>query len=69
MRNTERSGNTVFTNAFSSWALFRSCPKGFSITTRRHGLGWPAGESTGCARPFLDSCSSTIGKSLGGIDR
>ena len=40
------SGNTAFSIAFSSRALARSWPNGFSITTRRHGrapaLGSPA---------------------------
>ena len=34
MRNTDSSGNTLFTTAFSSRALARSCPNGFSMTTR-----------------------------------
>ncbi|SHY34911.1 Uncharacterised protein [Mycobacteroides abscessus subsp. abscessus] len=63
MRKTDSSGKTSLTTALSSRALARSWPKGFSITTRRHA------PSTGCARPDLDSCSQTVGKAFGGIDR
>ena len=34
MRNTDSSGNTLLTTLLSSWALCRSWPNGFSITTR-----------------------------------
>jgi hypothetical protein len=48
MRNTDSAGNTAFRMSFSSRALFRSWPNGFSITTRRHGrrsdqASWPGG--------------------------
>ena len=38
MRNTESGPNTEFSTWFSSCALARSWPKGFSTTTRRQGL-------------------------------
>ena len=55
MRNTDSSGKTV-DDLVELWALSRSWPNGFSMTTRRHrsGSGW--------ASPDLVSCSHTVGK-------
>ena len=63
MRNTESGGKTDSTTSFSSRAVFRSLPNGFSMTTRRH---WPSRCS---ARPERFSCSVTSGNDFGGIDR
>ncbi|CFR88296.1 Uncharacterised protein [Mycobacterium tuberculosis] len=63
MRKTASSGKTALTALFSSRALARSWPNGFSITTRLHRS--PCGR----ARPDLCSCSHTTGKDLGGIAR
>ncbi len=64
MRNTDDSGNTLLTTPLSSSALLRSCPNGFSMTTR---LQLPSGLS---ASPDFDSCSQTWGgNAFGGIDR
>ena len=63
MRNTDDSGNTALTMALSSFADCRSWPNGFSITTRRQ-LS-PSSD----ANPLRSSCSQTVGKALGGIDR
>ena len=63
MRNTASGGNTDATTSFSSIAVFRSDPKGFSMTTRRH---WPRFCSV---RPERLSCSVTTGNDFGGIDR
>ena len=63
MRNTESSGKTSLTMPLSSIADFRSCPNGFSMTTRRH--WWPF-----CAdSPERASCLHTTGNALGGIER
>ena len=64
MRNTELSGKTALVIALSSWALRRSCPKGFSITTRRQ-------ESRADRPPGRSACScwTTTGKNFGGTDR
>ena len=64
MRNTDSGGNTSETIAFSSCALFRSWPNGFSTTTRRQrACGWFS------ARPCSLSWPITSGKNRGGIDR
>ena len=63
MRNTESGGKTDSTTSFSSRAVFRSEPNGFSMTTRRH---WPS-LLLGEAGPR--SCSVTSGNDFGGIDR
>jgi len=63
MRNTDSSGKTSLTISLSSRALFRSCPNGFSITTRRHSCGW------GWDSPARESCLHTTGNALGGMDR
>ncbi len=63
MRNTESAGKTFSTMALSSRADVRSCPNGFSMTTRRHE---PA---CGVDRPERSSCSQTVAKNDGGIDR
>ena len=63
MRKTESSGKTSLTIPFSSMAERRSCPNGFSMTTRRH---W----SPSCAdSPERASCLSTTGNAPGGMDR
>ncbi len=57
MRNTELAGNTALSRSFSSLALSRSWPNGFSMTTRRHGRAPPLGDcSGGSARPERLSC-------------
>ena len=63
MRNTDPDENTSPTMRLSSWALARSWPNGFSITTRRHAWGRSS------ARPEVFRCSRTTGNSPGGIDR
>ena len=63
MRNTDSSGKTSLTIAFSSSALFRSWPNGFSMTTRRHC------SPSACASPDRASCLITTGNAPGGIDR
>ena len=68
MRNTDSSGNTSLTISLSSIAESRSCPNGFSMTTRRH--WWPFSPELFCAdSPERASCLQTTGKSDGGIDR
>ncbi len=70
MRKTDSGGKTASTIAFSSRAESRSRPNGFSITTRRHGAGPPeAGAGPGSDSPDRLSCSTTVGKNFGGIDR
>ncbi len=63
MRKTESGGKTPSTMALSSWALSRSCPKGFSITTRRQVPG------RGSDRPLACSRSHTGANHAGGMDR
>ena len=63
MRNTDSSGNTSLTISLSSIADSRSCPNGFSITTRRH---W---SPSWADRPDRASCLHTTGNDDGGIDR
>jgi hypothetical protein len=58
MRKTRSSGKTVWRTRLSSRADSRSCPNGFSMTTRA-----PS------AAPDLPSCSMTVAKSDGGIAR
>ena len=55
MRNTDPGGKTPLRVAFSSRALARSWPNGFSITTRRQP---PLPESD---RPLRLSCCTTVG--------
>ena len=48
MRNTDSGGKTSASVSFSSRALFRSWPNGFSMTTRRQAgdptrPAWPSG--------------------------
>ena len=74
MRNTEWAGNTASTMLFSSLAVARSRPNGFSITTRRHGVCPPVLSDTGSAGPGSESpdrfsCCTTVEKNFGGIDR
>ncbi len=66
MRNTDSSGKTSFTVLLSCFALARSWPNGFSMTTRRH---WAALSPGGCARPERFSWLITSGNALGGTDR
>src|SRR5829696_1690298 len=61
MRNTDDGGNTLDTMWFSSRALARSCPNGFSITTRLHRPGCCS------ARPCERSWSTTVWNSPGEI--
>ena len=68
MRKTDCAGNTASTIAFSSRALARSCPNGFSITTRRHGCR-PATGPPGSDSPDRFSCRTTSGNAFGGTDR
>ena len=63
MRNTESGGKTEATTSFSSRAVLRSEPNGFSMTTRRHC------ESRCSVRPERFSCSVTSGNDFGGIER
>ncbi len=63
MRKTESAGKTFSTIALSSRADFRSCPNGFSMTTRRHEPGLRV-ES-----PERSSCWQTVANDEGGIDR
>ena len=56
-------GNTPSSVAFSSRALARSWPNGFSITTRRQPCPCESD------RPLRLSCWTTVGNWLGGIDR
>ena len=63
MRNTASGGNTASRIAFSSRALARSWPNGFSITTRRQPRPWESD------RPLRLSCWTTVGNWPGGIDR
>ena len=63
MRKTDCAGKTASTIAFSSRALFRSWPNGFSITTRRHGRG-PAAVPPGSDSPERLSCWITSGNGL-----
>ena len=69
MRNTDSAGNTASTMALSSFAVSRSRPNGFSITTRRHGLRPSASAGPGSDSPDRLSCSTTVEKNFGGIDR
>ena len=64
MRNTESGGKTDATTSFSSRAVFRSLPNGFSMTTRRHWSSLLLGEAGAAC-----SCSVTSGNDFGGIDR
>ncbi len=63
MRKTWSGSNTSCTSAFSSRALARARPNGFSMTARRHE---PSG---GSARPCFLSCRTTFGKNFGGTER
>ena len=63
MRNTASGGKTSSRMSFSSRALARSWPNGFSMTTRRQ----PPAE--GSDRPLRLSCCTTVGNWPGGIDR
>jgi hypothetical protein len=64
MRNTSSGVNTSSTSAFSSRLLGRSCPNGFSTTTRRQ----PPDASL--SHIFVRSIwRSTTGNIAGGIDR
>ena len=69
MRKTDSGGKTALTVELSSIAVFRSRPNGFSMTTRRHGVrpSGPAGPGSGS--PARVSCSTTVEKDRGGIDR
>ena len=58
MRNTLSGGNTSSTIWLSSRADCRSCPNGFSMTTRRQ-------PSSAVARPCFLSWDTTTGKSAG----
>ena len=69
MRNTECGGNTALSVSFSARALARSCPNGFSITTRRQGRGCPGGGCGGVDSPDRFSWVTTSGKNFGGTDR
>jgi hypothetical protein len=51
------------TTRLSSLALARSCPKGFSMTTRRQESEPPSD------RPDSLSCLTTFGKNFGGTER
>ena len=64
MRKTASGGKTPSTMSLSSRAVVRSWPNGFSMTTRRHGVGLGLG-----AGPERSSCSLTSGNDFGGIDR
>ena len=63
MRNTDSSGKTSLTMPLSSRADARSCPNGFSMTTRRHA------SSVDSASPDRESCLQTVGNASGGIER
>ncbi len=63
MRKTCSGSKTSCTSAFSSRALPRSCPNGFSITARRQE---PSGASVS---PCFLSCWTTFGKNFGGTER
>ena len=63
MRNTDSSGKTSLTISLSSCAEARSCPKGFSMTTRRQA------SSVASASPERESCLHTVGNASGGIER
>ena len=73
MRKTECAGNTASTMSFSARALSRSWPNGFSITTRRHGIGpvpapvFSTPLMLGSDSPERLSCSTTIGKNFGAV--
>ncbi len=64
MRNTECGSKTEASRSFRSLALVKSCPNGFSITTRRQ-----PGVSLPPLRPDRSSWRTTTGNWLGGIDR
>ena len=66
MRKIESAGKATSSAAFSSRAVCRSEPKGFSMTTRRQASAPVDLSST---RPESFSCFATIGKSRGGIER
>jgi hypothetical protein len=63
MRNTESGGKTPSTMSLSSRALSRSWPNGFSMTTRRQA---PLSDRVS---PQRSSCSHTVEKKPGGIER
>jgi len=64
MRNTSWGVNTSSTRSLSALADARSCPNGFSTTTRRQ----PPDLSLS-ARPVRASCLSTVGKAAGGMEK
>ena len=66
MRNTASEGKTRSITALSSCALARSWPKGFSMTTRRHGpsAGWDRS-----ARPWSARWRETASNQSGGMER
>ncbi len=66
MRKIESAGNALSTTSFNSRAEARSCPKGFSITTRRQPVVSSAVSPT---RPDAFNCVVTRGKAFGGIER
>jgi hypothetical protein len=55
---------TLSTRLLSSLAEARSCPNGFSTTTRRQPPDWALS-----AIPVRSICLSTSGKAAGGMDR
>ena len=63
MRNTASGGKTASRLSFSSRALARSWPNGFSITTRRQ----PRPRESDS--PLRFSCWTTVGNWPGGTDR
>ena len=69
MRNTDLAGNTASTIALSSFAVSRSRPNGFSITTRRQGRRPSGPAGPGSDSPDRLSCSTTVEKNFGGMDR
>ena len=64
MRNTSGGVNTSSTSSLSPRAEARSCPNGFSTTTRRQ----PPDFSL-LAMPVRAICLSTTGNADGGMDR
>ena len=63
MRKTASAGKTFSTMALSSRADSRSCPNGFSMTTRRQQL------SAAVDSPDRSSCWQTVAKNDGGMER
>ena len=63
MRKTESGGKTPSTISLSCWALLRSWPNGFSMMTRRQL------SPSAVVNPHRSSCSHTVAKKPGGIER